>query len=136
MYVIHGANHEQLAYRGGQDPIVHLAADLFATVDWANRQKPALRWAFTLSNAASRHFEDRADLGDLHEIDWNAVQARDWRTCRDGKQAEFLVERCFPWELVECVGVRTKETQTKAVGSMAQAKHRPSVDIHRDWYYN
>jgi len=28
LYLIHQANHPELAYRGGQDPIVHLEADL------------------------------------------------------------------------------------------------------------
>ena len=61
LYVISQANHPQLSYRGGQDPIVHLEADLRATVAWAEAQD--LRWAFTLSNAGARYFEDRSDLG-------------------------------------------------------------------------
>ena len=28
LYVIHCANHPELAYRGGQQPIIHLEADL------------------------------------------------------------------------------------------------------------
>ncbi|HRA20245.1 MAG TPA: GDP-mannose 4,6-dehydratase, partial [Anaerolineae bacterium] len=51
--------------------------------------------AFTLSNAGARYFEDRSDLGRLGEIDWDAVRARDWRQCKDGKQAEFLLEQGY-----------------------------------------
>lgn len=50
LYLIHRRNAE-LAYKGGQEPIIHLQADLGAVVAWANAQ-PA-RWAFTLSNAGS-----------------------------------------------------------------------------------
>ena len=82
LYVISQANHPQLTYRGGQDPIVHLEADLRATVAWAEEQD--LRWAFTLSNAGARYFEDRSDLGQLDEIDWDAVEATDWRLCKEG----------------------------------------------------
>ena len=63
-------------------------------MNWASQQR--LRWAFTLSNAGSYFFEDRCDLAHLDEIDWSAVQARDWRTCKEGKQAEFLLEQSSP----------------------------------------
>ena len=89
LYVIGQANHLQLTYRGGQDPIVHLEADLRQTVAWAEEQ--GLRWAFTLSNAGSYYFEDRCDLQQLDQIDWNAVNASNWRHCKEGKQAEFLI---------------------------------------------
>src|SRR6185437_9664847 len=84
LYLIYQGNHPELTYRGGQGPIIHLEADLQATVAWADGE--GQRWAFTLSNAGSYFFEDRSDLANLEEIDWNAVQARDWRTCKDGKQ--------------------------------------------------
>ena len=80
LYVIHMANHRELAYRGGQGPIVHLEADLCETVAWADQQER--KWAFTLSNAGSGYFEDRSDLAQLDEIDWEAVQARDCGTAR------------------------------------------------------
>jgi hypothetical protein len=55
LYVISQANHPELAYHGGQGPIVHLEADLYQSVAWANQN--GRRWAFTLSNAGSRYFE-------------------------------------------------------------------------------
>jgi len=76
LYVISMANHPQLEYRGGQKPIVHLEADLREGVALADSNDR--RWAFTLSNAGSLYFKDRADLDQLDEIDWKAVQARQW----------------------------------------------------------
>jgi hypothetical protein len=35
LYMIHRANHVELTYRGGQEPIIHLEANLHATVAWA-----------------------------------------------------------------------------------------------------
>ena len=133
LYVISQANHLQLSYRGGQGPIVHLEADLRATVAWAEEQD--LRWAFTLSNAGARYFEDRSDLGQLDDIDWDAVEATDWRRCKEGKQAEFLIEQRFPWELVSRIGVQSRRVcdQTEAV--LEAAAHRPPVEIRRAWYY-
>lgn len=133
LYLICMANHPELAYRGGQDPIVHLEADLREAVYWAEQH--GRRWAFTLSNAGSSYFQDRCDLTQLDEIEWEAVQARDWRDRKEGKQAEFLVERSFPWALVQSVGVRNAETQTMATEAMQEADHQPAVTIQRGWYY-
>ena len=58
------ANHPSLAYTGGQEPIVHLEADLHQTVAWAEQNR--LRWAFTLSNAGSYYFEDRCGRCQRH----------------------------------------------------------------------
>lgn len=43
LYLIHQGNHPELAYRGGQGPIIHFEADLGAVVDWADRQAAAGR---------------------------------------------------------------------------------------------
>lgn len=102
LYLIHRGNHPELDYRGGQAPILHFEADLHAMAAWAHAQQR--RWAFTLSNAGSCFFEDRCDLVRLDEIDWAAVQARDWRSCKEGKQAEFLVEYNSSWHLIERIG--------------------------------
>lgn len=133
LFLIHKANEPELAYRGGQGPIVHFEADLHSLVAWADTQHR--RWAFTLSNAGARYFEDRSDLGQLGEIDWNAVQTRDWRQCKEGKQAEFLLELSFPWHLVERIGVQSRATYTSVVNALPPRGHRPPVEIRPEWYY-
>ena len=133
LYLIHKANHEALAYRGGQGPIIHLEADLRRTVAWAEKQ--AQRWAFTLSNAGAAYFEDRCDLARLHEIDWVAVKARNWQEHKDGKQAEFLIERRFPWTLVERIGVLSQRVCRRVSAALGVAAHKPRVEIIGRWYY-
>lgn len=133
LYLICQANHPDLSYRNGQGPIIHLESDLRAVVDWANQKNR--RWAFTLSNAGSRFFEDRADLAQLREIDWDAVHARDWQQCKEGKQAEFLVERSFPWPLVERVGVISQAVYNQVVNALPAGGQRPCIEIRTDWYY-
>jgi hypothetical protein len=114
LYLIYRANHEELTYRGGQGSIVHLQADLHASVAWADQQSQQ-RWAFTLSNAGSYYFEDRCDLNRLHEINWSAVQETQWQSCKEGKQAEFLVEHSFPWHLIERIGVRSQSVYQQVI---------------------
>ena len=133
LYLIYRADHPELLYRGGQKPIVHLEADLRQTVDWANANKR--RWAFTLSNAGANYFEDFTNLNQLDKISWEAVQARDWRDYRHGKQAEFLIERSFPWSLVSRIGVHSDATRDTVLGKLHKSCYRPSVEIKRDWYY-
>ncbi len=95
LYLIYMHNHPDLAYRGGQDPIVHLEANVVEVVAWATAQHR--KWAFTLSNAGAYYTEFRAALSDLQEIDWDAVDAVDWQTAeiKEGKQAEFLIHEQF-----------------------------------------
>jgi len=133
LYLIYQGNHPELSYRGGQGPIVHFETDLHAVVAWADAQRR--RWAFTLSNAGARYFEDRSNLGQLGEIDWNAVRATDWRQCKDGKQAEFLLELSFPWHLVERIGVQSRATYSSTVNALPAHGHRPPVEIRPEWYY-
>jgi hypothetical protein len=108
-------------------------ADLRQTVAWANEND--LRWAFTLSSAATLHFEDRSNLDQLDEIDWNAVSAHYWSNVRDQKQAEFLIERNFPWHLIEEVAVYNRAIGQQAMQSFAGIEHRPPVHIRQAWYY-
>jgi hypothetical protein len=133
LYVIHQANHPELSYRGGQGLIVHLEANLGKAVEWA--QKNALRWAFTLSNAGASYFEDRCELDQLSQIDWDAVQATNWRQCKEGKQAEFLIESRFPWQLVERIGACSLKVASQVRAILASAEHQPVVERQAGWYY-
>ncbi|MFN4311621.1 MAG: DUF4433 domain-containing protein [Ferrovibrio sp.] len=133
LYVIYKANHPELAYQGGQAPIMHLEADLGTVVDWAN--KHGRRWAFSTINAANAAAEFRKNLGQLGEINWDAVAEQKWTACRDEKQAEFLLHESFPWELVERIGVCSRQTYDQVLGGLNGAAHRPKVELKPDWYY-
>ncbi len=135
LFVIHCANHPELAYRGGQQPIIHLEADLHQVVQWAEAN--GRRWAFSLSNAGAIYTQFRSELGRLNEINWDAVAARDFRPAdiKEAKQAEFLVEQSFPWQLVERIGVHSQGIAQRVYAAMNGAGHRPRVEVRREWYY-
>lgn len=139
LYIISQANHQELQYRGGQHSIIHLEADLYASVSWA--QQNDRRWAFTLSNAGARYFEDRCDLAHLDEINWDAVRTKRWSgngvspSAKEGKQAEFLMEHEFPWRLIERVGVYSSAVYQQVVNELPTNGHRPKIEVKQDWYY-
>lgn len=135
LFIICCRGHPELDYRGGQERIIHLEADLHDTVAWADKNQK--RWAFTLFNAGSFHFEDRNNLDQLDEIHWGAVQARDWRKqeIKERKQAEFLLESSFPWELVERIGVYSKSVFQEVRRILPDSAHHPEIKTQKNWYY-
>jgi len=135
LFVIYRANHPELAYRGGQTPIVHLEADLNEVVAWANAN--GRRWAFSLSNAGAYYTRFRSRLDQLDEVNWPAVTTRDFRDpdVKEGKQAEFLLHHSFPWDLVRRIGVLDRAIAQQVSNAMHGAAHRPVVEIRADWYF-
>ncbi len=133
LFIIRQANHPELDYQGGQAPIVHLQADLLASVAWARESNR--RWAFTLSNAGSYYFEDRCDLNQLNQLNRAAIQSHQWQDCKEGKQAEFLMECSFPWQLIEKVGVANEQAFKQVTNIVNMTSHQPPVKLETDWYY-
>lgn len=135
LYVIHKASDDELTYRGGQERIVHLEADLYRVIAWADGA--SCRWAFSLSNAGAFYAPFRSEVARLDEVNWPAIAAIDFRPAeiRHGKQAEFLVHTSFPWQLVERIGVISRKIGTQVADVMRGATHRPPVEAKRTWYY-
>lgn len=135
LYLLHAGNHPDLSYRGGQRPILHLESDLKKVVKWATTA--GQRWAFSTGNAGARYARFLKDLGQIEKLNWEAIAANKWRDpdLKEGKQAEFLIERFFPWECIDTIGVINTEMVRQVTEMTVAANHRPAVLVHRDWYY-
>ena len=133
LYTISRGNVE--GYTEGQPPIVHLVAHAEEVVG------QGLGFAFTDGHAVIEITDYFDDLADLSKIDWPLMRARYWfDTAEDGdrkrrRQAEFLVHRCMPWELVREIGVMTQAMVGQVQGLVEAAPHRPVVALRRGWYY-
>ncbi len=135
LYVIHMANHPELAYRGGQAPIVHLEADLHRVIQWADDNgRP---WAFSLSNAGARYAEFRNQVNELDELDWDAIRNHIFRDpeVKEAKQAEFLVYETLPFGLFDRIGVRSQHMADRAEAALRGLSPRPAIEIRAQWYY-
>lgn len=73
----------------------------------------------------------------IDQIDWHAIVANDWRApeIKERKQAEFLVHRSFPWELVSRVGVRSGLIRAQVADALVLTHHKPKIEIRPEWYY-
>jgi hypothetical protein len=135
LYILWKGNHPEVSYRGGQGPIIHLAADMGRVISWA--KSIGRLWAFKDRNAGTYYGEFFCDVRDLVRIDWDAVESHDFRQAavRDGKQAEFLVHDSFPWTLFDHVGVHDATMGAAVERALAGALHMPRVTVEPNWYY-
>ena len=135
LYVIYQGNKAELTYRGGQDPVVHLEADLHAVIEWAEAN--GTRWAFSLSNAGARYTEFRSRRSELDQLDWAAIAAADFRASdvKEHKQAEFLMYERFPFDLVQRIGVRSQALKARAFNCVTGAGYQPPIEVRPEWYF-
>jgi len=132
LYMMHVKNAE-IDYSGGQGDIIHLEADLMNSITWANANSK--RWVFTNSNAGSYYFKDTNDLSNISKLDWSTIQSNYWNSSVDKKQAEFLCENNFSWNLVERIGVSNETTYQQVLNIINNTNHKPLVEVKSDWYY-
>ena len=133
LYLIYQGNHPDLEYRGGQGPIIHIEADLRQTVEWAEAQVfDGLSLSGTPVPITSR----------IETISIIWVKLIGMRLTREtgglakkGKQAEFLVEREFPWELCHALACGHEPSYDQVLTVLQGLAHKPVVEIKPEWYY-
>jgi hypothetical protein len=135
LFILHRGNHPEVSYKGGQQPIVHLQADLRTVIQWANAN--TVRWAFSSGNAGAYVTTFHNHPSQLSAIDWDAVAATDFRDpkVKEGKQAEFLLYERFPWSLIEKIGTLNGTIVTSVKTALGNAGHQPTVAVEPGWYF-
>jgi hypothetical protein len=133
LYMFYKNDHHEISYSGGQEPIVHLVFNMKHVIEWAEKNRR--RWVFTDSNAGSYYFNDYNNLNDIDKLNWNAINARYWSNCKEEKQAEFLVEKSLPWNLVKEITVCSRKYYDIVYDILSQAEYRPPITIQSEWYY-
>lgn len=98
-------------------------------VSWAKTHKK--RWAFTTSNAGSQYFRDFNRLDRLDRNDWQAVNSRNWKDQKDSKQAEFLIEKEYPFELVKRIGVYSTKIEKQVRVILQKSPFTPLVETKK-----
>ncbi len=135
LYILRMGNHPGIDYHEGQEPIIHLQADLKATVAWAASN--GIRWAFSDINAGTYAAQFYSELSQLNAaINWRDVEATDWRDAatKEYKQAEFLIYESFPFRLVEKIGVCNNPIRNQIIGKLGDTASL-EITVEKAWYY-
>lgn len=139
LYLLFRGNHPDITFKGTQEDIIHLESSLLETVKWAKQNSK--RWVFTTTNAGTYFFEDYNKLKDLDKLNWNAINSIQWSgpgintSIKEHKQAEFLIEEHFPWQLVSSIGVLNNNAYNKIHRILNRAHYKPPLYVKPDWYY-
>ena len=119
----------------GQGPIVHLVSTAQAV------EAQGLGFALTNGHGIVVLTDFYDDLQQLDEVDWKVMPLKYWHDTAEEpdrkrrRQAEFLVHRLFPWDLVTEIGVWTAAVQAQVQAALAATPHKPPVTIRPGWYY-
>ena len=80
-------------------------------------------------------FEEFTNISDLNRLHWEAINSDNWQEVRGYKQAEFLMESHFPWNLIETIGVYSQQEANHVNSILSRVPSRPHVIIKPEWYY-
>lgn len=121
-------------YTGSQDEIVYLVSSVQAVL------QRGLNFVFTDGHPVIRMTRFFNNTTDLNQVDWQVMRSRAWHDTdadpdrKRRRQAEFLVHRFFPWDLVEMIVVRGIDVRERVLGYLAGASY-PPVYLRSSWYY-
>lgn len=114
---------------GCQQTILHLVstvADAIAT---------GQPWAISDGNAAARYTSFYADTAALEDLNWDAINTRQWSGRTNEKMAEFLVADRFPWTSIGTIGCHNAAVADRVRMLLRDQDHKPEVRVMTGWYY-
>ncbi|MEG4805337.1 DUF4433 domain-containing protein [Microcoleus sp. ARI1-B5] len=133
LYTINKGN--VTSYTQGQAAVIHLVSDVLEI------EFRGLDFVFTDGHAIMTFTDFFDDLHDLEQLDWDVMESRQWNDTNEDndrkrrRQAEFLVHKFLPWELIEEIGVMNSTIKVQAENILQNFTHKPPVIVRKDWYY-
>lgn len=122
-------------YTEGQEPLIYL-------VSTAQKIKESgYDFVFSDGHGIAAFTEWFDDLNDLDKVDWEIVYAKYWNDDADNidrqrkKQAEFLVHRFCPLEMIIGIGVYNETFLLKVQEILQEFSKSVPVKIKEKWYY-
>ncbi len=122
-------------YSEGQEPLIY-AVSTIETVTQAG-----LGFVFSDGHGIAAFTQWFDDLNDLDKVDWDMAYADYWADTVDDmdrqrrKQAEFLVHRFCPWEVVHRIGVLNEAVKERVERILNRKNISMPVEVRRQWYY-
>lgn len=100
-----------------------------------------LPFAFTDRHAVVSYATFYNDLDELKNLDWKTIKMRYWADTPDDparkekKQAEFLVYKKLPWELIYGIAVLNDDISSHVENALNGQQHKPIIKVKKEWYY-
>jgi len=122
-------------YREGQAPLIYVVSTVQAIVS------TRLDFVFTDGHGIASFTEWFDNLLDLDKVDWDMVYADYWADNVDDmdrqrrKQAEFLVHRFCPWNVVTRIGVLNSAIRRRVDIILADHLVATPTEVRANWYY-
>jgi hypothetical protein len=124
-------------YIEGQQPLIYLVSTAQTVRD------AGLGFVFSDGHGIAIFTQWFDDLTKLDQVDWRAVQARYWADTPQNmdrqrrKQAEFLIHRFCPWDLIQEIAVVNVTVRDRVTAILADfpSEHRRPVRTKSNWYY-
>lgn len=106
-------------------------------------QDAGLQFVFSDGHATKFPSKFYEELADLNEIDWEVMGMRYWVNTEEDpdktrrRQAEFLVYKSFPWDVVESLAVKTPDMKRRLEKYLTEewSDLVKPVRLERAWYF-
>jgi len=122
-------------YTQGQHAIVYLVSTAEAI------SAARLPYVITDGHATKAYTSFFGSLSDLDRVDWPLMHEQFWNDTPEDpnrkwrRQAEFLVHRFVPWNLILGIAVSRTAWEHRVRTMLRGASHVPDLAVRRGWYY-
>jgi hypothetical protein len=122
-------------YDEGQEPLIYAVSTVETIV------QAGFEFVFSDGHGIAAFTQWFDDLNDLDKVDWDTAYADYWADTVDDmdrqrrKQAEFLVHRFCPWEVVNRIGVLNEAVKERVERILNRKNISMPVEVRRQWYY-
>lgn len=129
------ANKNSETYGGGQEDVIHIVVE----VDLIVEQR--LQFAFTDRHAVVSHARFFDNTNSFDQLDWKVINDTAWQNSKNDpdrkerKQAEFLVYKFVPWNLIIGIGVHNEGIRKLVEQYLPPGSSFPKVKVMSKWYY-
>jgi len=122
-------------YNEGQEPLIYFVSTVQCVVD------NNLDFVFSDGHGIAAFTAWFDNLNALDKVDWNIVNARYWCDTPDDpdrqrrKQAEFLIHRLCPLNVINAIGVINKKIKQRVENILVDYDIDINIFVKPEWYY-
>ena len=121
-----------LGYGEGQEPLIYLISSVKQV------EKSQAKFVFSDGHGIALYTEWFDNPSSLDDLDWEAIYSRSWRSTVNDmdrqrrKQAEFLVHKFFPWDIIKLIIVLNSKIESKIESILSQFDDSMNKKIKAD----